>query len=133
MHWTLSGAVRPGGSANDLEVWAAGPRLSLLVNGVQVASRVDDLLSAGGVGVFVGGDGNDVALERLVVRALQQADGAQATSTPQPAASVPVAAPPPSAEPLPITRLVIPGIAVVTAVVPPAHTVTQDCIPSECP
>jgi len=116
--WTPSGAVQPGGSANDLEVWATGSRLSLLVNGVQVASQVDDVLPAGGVGVFVGGDGNDVALERLVVRAPLQADGVHGTSTPQAAPSLPVAAPPPSAVPLPITRLVIPGISVDTDVVP---------------
>ena len=116
--WTLSGAVQPGGAANDLEVWATGSRLSLLVNGVLVASRVDDLLPAGGVGVFVGGDGNNVAIERLVVRVPLQAAGVPAIGTPQAAPSAPLAAPPPGAESLPITRLVIPGISLDTDVVP---------------
>jgi len=100
--WTLSGAVHPGGAANDLEVWATGSRLSLLVNGVLVASRVDDLLPAGGVGVFVGGDWDEVALERLVVRVPLQVAGVHAIGTPQAAPSAPMAAPPPGAESLPI-------------------------------
>src|SRR5207237_1072573 len=56
--WTSSEAVRQGNDTNTLEVWAIGQRLTLLVNGVQVASQVDAALATGGVGVFAGGDGN---------------------------------------------------------------------------
>ena len=46
---------------------AFGDRLTLRVNGVQVASVSDPVLSSGGAGVFVGGDGNQVLLEQLKV------------------------------------------------------------------
>jgi len=66
--WTRSEAVRPGGEANELTVAAVGRRLTFLVNGTQVTSREDPALQAGGVGVFVGGDFNEVTLDRLVVQ-----------------------------------------------------------------
>jgi hypothetical protein len=43
-----------------------GQQLTFLVNGSQVA-QVTTNLAAGRVGVFVGGDGNQVALERFTV------------------------------------------------------------------
>jgi hypothetical protein len=67
--WTASDAVRPGTEPNELTVSALGDRLTFLVNGVPVASQVDRVLHRGAVGVFVGGDGNQVTLERLTVRA----------------------------------------------------------------
>ncbi len=71
--WTPAVAVQQGLETNTLEVWAVGQRLTLLVNGVQVASQSDLALpSGGGVGVFVGGDGNHVELNRLQVRAASQ-------------------------------------------------------------
>jgi hypothetical protein len=66
--WTASDAIRPGTEANDLTVSAIGDRLSFLVNGVPVATQLDTVLHHGGVGVFAGGDGNQVTLERLTVR-----------------------------------------------------------------
>ena len=67
--WTPSQAVRPGGEANELTVQATGSRLTFLVNG-SVVARVDHPeLTEGAVGVFVGGDLNEVVLERLVVQA----------------------------------------------------------------
>jgi hypothetical protein len=63
--WTKSDAVRPGTEPNELTVQAIGPRLTFLVNGIQVASVDDSALAEGAVGVFVGGDLNDVALDRF--------------------------------------------------------------------
>ncbi len=65
--WTRSDAIRPGSATNDLAVAALGPNLSFTINGQQVASVTDTALSQGGVGLFVGGDGNDVRVERFVV------------------------------------------------------------------
>jgi hypothetical protein len=65
--WTPSEAVRPGGAANELTVQAIGRRLTFLVNGKQVASQVDAVLADGAAGIFVGGDFNEVVLERFVV------------------------------------------------------------------
>jgi hypothetical protein len=66
--WTASDAIRPGLEPNDLTVSAIGDRLNFLVNGIPVATQLDTLLHHGGVAVFTGGDGNQVALERLTVR-----------------------------------------------------------------
>jgi LPXTG-site transpeptidase (sortase) family protein len=66
--WTPSEAVRPGNAVNSLHVRATGTELSFAVNGVTVANVADAALADGGVGVFVGGDSNDVAVERFVVR-----------------------------------------------------------------
>jgi hypothetical protein len=66
--WTPSEAVRRGAATNQLTALASGPRLTLLVNGVEAASAEDPALGDGGVGVFVGGDSNEVALEWFVVR-----------------------------------------------------------------
>jgi hypothetical protein len=66
--WTQSEAVRPAGAPNELTVQAVGPRITFLVNGSVVASLNDPILSGGAVGVFVGGDLNEVALDRLVVQ-----------------------------------------------------------------
>jgi hypothetical protein len=66
--WTPSAAVRPGSAVNELQLSAEGPRLVFVVNDVRVASLVDSTLTRGRVGVFVGGDLNDVALERFTVQ-----------------------------------------------------------------
>jgi hypothetical protein len=66
--WMRSGSVRPGGSPNDLLVRAIGDQLTFSINGTQVASVRDDKLVSGGVGVFVGGDYNEVALDRFTVQ-----------------------------------------------------------------
>jgi LPXTG-site transpeptidase (sortase) family protein len=116
--WTASAAVRPGQEANVLEAWAIGDRLTLLVNGVEVASQVDATLTSGHVGVFAGGDGNDVALERLLVRT---PDAAGAPAAAGAAAPSPEPTPPPA---LPITRVVIPRTALDAETVP-AHLVDR--------
>jgi len=67
--WTHSDAVKPGTADNELTVTAAGDHLSFDVNGVPVASQTDAVLRTGAAGVFVGGDGNEVALDRIAVSA----------------------------------------------------------------
>lgn len=66
--WMRSTAVRPGGSPNDLVVRAVGNSLAFSINGTQVAALQEDTLPAGGVGVFIGGDNNEVALDRFTVQ-----------------------------------------------------------------
>jgi hypothetical protein len=39
-----------------------------MVNGIPVASQRDAMLKRGSLGIFTGGDGNQVLLERLTVR-----------------------------------------------------------------
>jgi hypothetical protein len=65
--WTSTPAIRAGGASNELLARATGSHLSLLVNGVEVASATDTTLTTGRVGVFVGGDSNVVALDSLTV------------------------------------------------------------------
>jgi hypothetical protein len=66
--WTRSASIRPGGSPNDLVVRAVDNRLTFTVNGSQVASVQDDTFTSGAVGVFVGGDNNEVALDHFAVQ-----------------------------------------------------------------
>jgi osmotically inducible protein OsmC len=66
--WAPSTAVRSGAAANQLEARAIGRRLTLLVNGTEVASVEDAALQDGTVGVFAGGDLDEVAVERLTVQ-----------------------------------------------------------------
>jgi hypothetical protein len=66
--WTRSGNVRSGGSPNDLMVRAIGNQLTFSINGGEVASVTDNKLTSGGVGVFVGGDNNQVALDRFTIQ-----------------------------------------------------------------
>jgi hypothetical protein len=65
--WTPSDAVKPGLASNQLSVTMAGDRLSFVVNGIPVASQMDSLFHGGAAGVFVGGDTNEVALDRIAV------------------------------------------------------------------
>ncbi len=65
--WTPFGAVRPGQLTNELSVSARGDELSFLVNGIPVASQTDTQLHIGAAGVYVGGDGNEVTLDRVTV------------------------------------------------------------------
>jgi hypothetical protein len=62
--WTPASAVHSGAVANDVQVQAAGQQLSFRVNGIEVA-HVTNGLAPGRIGVFVGGDGNDVALQHF--------------------------------------------------------------------
>jgi hypothetical protein len=77
--WTLSPAVHPGDASNQLTVQTHGDSITLLANGTRVAQTAMGL-PQGGVGVFVGGDGNEVVLDHLVVRA----DRAQVKLRPTP-------------------------------------------------
>jgi Domain of unknown function (DUF4388) len=66
--WTRSDAVKPGSQPNELTVRAVGDRLSLSVNGTEVGVRNDALLAVGNVGIFVGGDGNQVAVDQFSIK-----------------------------------------------------------------
>jgi hypothetical protein len=64
--WTHAVAVNPGTDANMLALTLRGAGLHLEVNGDTVAElTVSTLPVTGGVGIFVGGDLNEVALEWL--------------------------------------------------------------------
>jgi hypothetical protein len=65
--WKSSEAVRSGIAENRLEVRAAGPQFTFSVNDTPVAEISDGTLPSGAVGVFTGGDGNQVLLERFTV------------------------------------------------------------------
>jgi hypothetical protein len=65
--WTANPAVHTGTASNDLTVRAHGKQLTFVVNGAQVA-QVTTELADGRVGVFVGGDGNQIVLERFAVQ-----------------------------------------------------------------
>jgi DNA-binding transcriptional MerR regulator len=67
--WTLSPAVRPAGATNELAVRAIGQQITLVVNGVPVASVLDLAPENGGVGLFATGDLNEVLVERFSVLA----------------------------------------------------------------
>jgi hypothetical protein len=67
--WQHSDAVRPGADANELVVRATGDQLSMQVNGTPVGNRVDTTLPAGRVGLFVGGDQNQIAVDHFWVQA----------------------------------------------------------------
>jgi hypothetical protein len=66
--WQPSNAVKRDTATNEVTVRAVGNTLTLSVNGVQVAMRSDNTLATGGVGLFVGGDGNQVAVEHFSVQ-----------------------------------------------------------------
>jgi hypothetical protein len=69
--WTHADAVHTGVEPNELVVSSQGNQLRFVVNGVEVAKVTRaDLPSDGGVGVFVGGDMNEVNLEWLIVEAM---------------------------------------------------------------
>ena len=65
--WTHSEAVLPGSASNRLDVRATGSQFAFSVNDIPVAQLTDDSLPTGAVGVFAGGDGNQVVLERFTV------------------------------------------------------------------
>jgi hypothetical protein len=65
--WTDSSAVHPGNATNELAVRAIGNQFTLLVNGREVMTQSDSTLTTGGVGIYVGGDNNEVAVDRFTV------------------------------------------------------------------
>jgi hypothetical protein len=72
MPWTATPAVHAGGSSNELRVEVLAERLRFDVNGTTVAD-VPVTLQNGRVGLFVGGDGNEVLIDRLTVQPLPSA------------------------------------------------------------
>jgi hypothetical protein len=71
MPWTHFDAVRTGDEPNTLVVNTRGSAMRFEVNGEVVAVVAYDALPAtGGVGIFVGGDLNEVALEWLRIESL---------------------------------------------------------------
>jgi hypothetical protein len=100
--WTASSSVRSGSSQNELRVRANGSRLYFDVNAVPVAD-LEVPLQSGQVGLFVGGDQNQVLVEKLVVQPLprakradldaqQQVAHAQAQFAERPARAIPAPA-----------------------------------------
>jgi hypothetical protein len=69
LSWTPNPAVRQGGSPNDLQVQAVGDHLAFTVNGAELVNAADESPLAGGIGIFVGGDANIVAVDRFTVQA----------------------------------------------------------------
>jgi hypothetical protein len=65
--WTRTDAVFGGGTSNELMLRAQGSMLTFAVNGQEVASISDGTLPNGRVGAFVGGDFNEVILDRFTV------------------------------------------------------------------
>jgi hypothetical protein len=65
--WTDSPAVRPGNATNELALRAIGDQFTLLVNGREVMTQTDSTLATGGIGIYVGGDNNEVAVDRFTV------------------------------------------------------------------
>ena len=66
--WSPSDAVRKDDARNVLTVAAIGADFAFEINGTVVARVSDATLPEGGVGLFVGGDQNDVLIERAVLR-----------------------------------------------------------------
>jgi hypothetical protein len=70
--WTAAAAVHPKLGSNELVVQAVGAQIDFFVNGTRVAGTQDTSLTGdGSVGVFAGGDGNDVLLARFSVAPLR--------------------------------------------------------------
>ena len=70
--WTHSDAVRTGGSPNELRVQVSGDQLTFSANGAQLGTTTVRFLN-GGVGLFTGGDRNEVLIDRFRVQAIQTA------------------------------------------------------------
>jgi hypothetical protein len=68
--WTDSASVHGDTASNDLIARAVGDQLTLVVNGHELATVHDSTFAAGGVGVFLGGDYNEAALDRVSVQTL---------------------------------------------------------------
>ncbi|HEV7665748.1 MAG TPA: hypothetical protein VGQ62_19615, partial [Chloroflexota bacterium] len=70
--WSHSDAVRVGREPNTMTVTTRNSTIGLAVNGLQIVDvPYSGLPSSGGVGVFVGGDLNEVALEWLRIEAAE--------------------------------------------------------------
>jgi hypothetical protein len=69
--WTPSQIVKTGDAPNELTVKMSGEHLIFLVNGVEVMRATDSALTEGAVGLFVGGDGNEVLLHSLHIESAE--------------------------------------------------------------
>jgi hypothetical protein len=69
--WTRSDVVRSGRAENQLTAQIWGDQLTFVVNDQIVANLRDATLADGGVGLFAGGDGNEVVVKGLTVLAPQ--------------------------------------------------------------
>jgi hypothetical protein len=87
--WTRTNIVLPGSASNELTVTARGDRLRFLINGSEVANLTDPILRQGGVGMFAGGDGNEVVVERYTVERDEENAGNPGATTLQPVTSGP--------------------------------------------
>jgi hypothetical protein len=65
--WTDSTAVRQGNALNEVAVRAIGNQFTVFVNGREQTTQTDSTLADGGVGIFVGGDNNEVAVDRFTL------------------------------------------------------------------
>jgi hypothetical protein len=65
--WTPSAIVRPGAMSNELTVRATRDQFTFVVNDIEVARVVDATLADGGIGLFAGGDLNEVLVKQLMV------------------------------------------------------------------
>jgi hypothetical protein len=70
--WSRSDAVRTGGSPNELSLRALGDEVAFVVNGAQIGTA-NVRFREGGVGLFAGGDRNEVLVDRFRVQAIVQA------------------------------------------------------------
>jgi hypothetical protein len=66
--WTGTEAMHPGGEQNQVMAQVLGPELRFSVNGVELARVKDATVSEGRVGIFVGGDFNQVAVDRFTIQ-----------------------------------------------------------------
>lgn len=90
---TPSDAVRGGTEVNQIIARAIDDRLSLTVNNVEVATVLGAQARAGSVGIFVGGDVNEVLVTRFEIE-----PGTVAAETPSPLSPVAATAPLPTPE-----------------------------------
>jgi hypothetical protein len=66
--WTPSEVVHRGAQPNQVVVQILGTDMTFFVNGIEIAGVRATTLSRGGVGIFVGGDSNQVVLDRFTVQ-----------------------------------------------------------------
>jgi hypothetical protein len=102
--WTPTSAVRTDTGTNDLTIQLVGDRVVFQVNGIRVADfTAADVPRVGGVGIFTGGDLNQVAVEHFQVQQVERLmtptqsvnpRSTLATRPASPPAALPPAAPP---------------------------------------
>jgi hypothetical protein len=83
--WTASPAIRRGTAPNELQLTQRGDQFDFAINGTSVlqTSVVGAAASPAGVGIFVGGDLNEVAVERFTARSPADQTSASIAAIPQ--------------------------------------------------